>query len=92
MIQEFPKEYRDPLTYQQAEETMMRFGRLYDGGLDYQGLIDCMILFRKHFDTCIKEYEKDDEVDIMMETWKYEINAYNFVYLYFQPLFAPKTN
>ena len=36
--------------------------------------------------------ELDDEVDIMMETWRYEINAFNTIYSRFAPLFAPKTN
>tara|TARA_R100000734_G_C3309394_1_gene100064 strand:+ start:63 stop:341 length:279 start_codon:yes stop_codon:yes gene_type:complete len=92
MIHEFPKEYREIITYQQAEETMLRFGRMYDGGLDYQGLINCMMLFKKHYEEELKVYEQNDSVDEMMHDWRYEINAYNFVYLYFQPLFAPQTN
>ena len=91
MIHEFPREYRDPLTYQQAEETILRWGRLH-GITKPNSLIDCLISFRLQFDSCYQTYELDDEVDIMMETWKYEINAFNTIYSRFAPLFAPKTN
>ena len=89
MIQEFPKEYREPLTFDQAKETMLRWGRLYDLK-EKNSLVDCMIEFQKHYDECVVLYEEDDDVDVMMETWRYEINAYNTVFNYFQPLFAPQ--
>ena len=89
MIQEFPIVYQEPLTFEQAKETMLRWGRFYDLK-PKNSLVDCMIAFQKHYDECVVLYEEDDDVDVMMETWRYEINAYNTVFNYFQPLFAPQ--